>query len=296
GQGNYAAANSFLDALAQQRRTAGLPATSLAWGLWAEDGGMAGELDAADVKRMARGGVTALTAEDGLRLFDTSLSSADPVLVPIRLDLAGLRGQAEAGMLPPLLRGLVRVTARRSAAAGADATGPSLAQRLLGVPEADREAVLREVVCSQVADVLGYPGPDAVDAERAFKDLGFDSLTAVELRNRLGAVTGLRLPATLVFDYPTPAALVALLHAETVPDAAAALVPLLAELDRLEAALLETAPDDEGHLRVANRLQSLLAKWNDQQTPAEDTAVAEELEEASDDDLFDFIGKEFGIS
>jgi acyl carrier protein len=199
-------------------------------------------------------------------------------------------------MLPPLLRGLVRVAARRSAAAGTDATGPSLAQRLLGVPEADREAVLREVVCSEVAAVLGYPGPDAVDADRAFKDLGFDSLTAVELRNRLNAVTGLRLPATLVFDYPTPAALVALLHAETVPDPAAALVPLLAELDRLETALLETAPDDEGHLRVTNRLQSLLAKWTDQQTPAEEAAVVEELEEATDDDLFDFIGKEFGIS
>ncbi|MFJ1709868.1 phosphopantetheine-binding protein, partial [Kitasatospora sp. NPDC088346] len=221
------------------------------------------------------------------------------VLVPIRLDLAGLRAQAASGgPVPPVLRGLVRVTARRAAgSAGTGDGGPSLAQRLLGVPEEEREAVLLDLVCSEVAGVLGYPGASSVDAGRAFKDLGFDSLTAVELRNRLNAVTGLRLPATLVFDYPTPAALVDLLRAETVPDAAAAVVPLLAELDRLEAALLETPADDEGHLRVANRIQSLLARWNDQQAaPVENAAVAEELEEATDDDLFDFIGKEFGIS
>ncbi|MER7758063.1 phosphopantetheine-binding protein, partial [Kitasatospora sp. NPDC097643] len=219
------------------------------------------------------------------------------VLVPIRLDLAGLRTQAEAGMLPPVLRGLVRPTARRAAGTAVHAAGPSLAERLLGVPEEDREAVLTDLVRSEVAAVLGYPGAGSVDAGRAFKDLGFDSLTAVELRNRLNGVTGLRLPATLVFDYPTPAALVALLRAEAVPDPAAAVLPLLAELDRLEAALVGTPADDEGHLRVAHRLQSLLTRWNDQQAaPAENPAVTEELAEATDDDLFDFIGKEFGIS
>ena len=293
GQGNYAAANSFLDALAQRRHSAGLPATSLAWGLWAEDGGMAGELGSADVERMARGGVLPISAAQGLALFDAAALSGEPLLVPVQLDPAGLRAQAEAGQLPPLLRGLVRgVAARRTV----EANGPSLAQRLAGVAEADREAVLVELVCSEVAAVLGYAGPQAVEADRAFKDLGFDSLTAVELRNRLNAVTGLRLPATLVFDYPTPMALVALLRTEAAPDPAQAVAPLLAELDRLEAALLGTASDDEGHLRVANRLQALLGRWNDQQTPAEDAAVAEKLDEATDDDLFDFIGKEFGIS
>ncbi|MEY9943063.1 SDR family NAD(P)-dependent oxidoreductase [Kitasatospora sp. GAS1066B] len=293
GQGNYAAANSFLDALAQHRQASGLPATSLAWGLWAEDGGMAGELGSADVERMARGGVLPLAAAEGLALLDAAARSGEPVLVPVHLDLAGLRTQAEAGMLPPLLRGLVRgVAARRTV----EATGPSLAQRIAGVAEADLDGVLLELVCAEVAAVLGYAGPQAVEADRAFKDLGFDSLTAVELRNRLNAVTGLRLPATLVFDYPTPMALVDLLRAEAVPDAAQAVVPLLAELDRLEASLLGTAADDEGHLRVANRLQALLARWNDQQVPAEDAGVAEQLDEATDDDLFDFIGKEFGIS
>ncbi|MFI6449180.1 SDR family NAD(P)-dependent oxidoreductase, partial [Kitasatospora sp. NPDC050543] len=297
GQANYAAANAFLDALAEHRRAAGLPATSLAWGLWAEDGGMAAALEDADVQRMARGGVQALSTADGLALLDAAGELDEAVLVPIRLDLAALRAQADAGMLPPVLRGLVRVTARRAAATGGTTGGPSLAQRLLGVPEAEHEAVLLDLVCSEVAAVLGYPSAASVDAGRAFKDLGFDSLTAVELRNRLNGVTGLRLPATLVFDYPTPAALVDLLRAEAVPDPAAALVPLLAELDRLEAALLGTPADDDGHLRVANRLQSLVTRWNDQQAAsAENAAVSEELEEATDDDLFDFIGKEFGIS
>jgi malonyl CoA-acyl carrier protein transacylase len=293
GQGNYAAANSFLDALAQHRRSAGLPATSLAWGLWAEDGGMAGELGSADVQRMARGGVLPLSSAEGLALLDASARSGEPVLVPVRLELAGLRAQAETGMLPPLLRGLVRVPKRRAV----EVSGPSLAERLAGVPEAERDAVLLELVCSEVAAVLGYAGPHAVEADRAFKDLGFDSLTAVELRNRLNGVTGLRLPATLVFDYPSPTALVDLLRAQTVPDPAEAVLPLLGELDRLEAALLGTVPDGEGHLRIAGRLQSLLARWNDQQVTAEEeAAVAEQLDEATDDDLFDFIGKEFGIS
>ncbi|WP_344641621.1 beta-ketoacyl synthase N-terminal-like domain-containing protein, partial [Kitasatospora cystarginea] len=215
----YAAANSFLDALAQQRRTAGLPATSLAWGLWAEDGGMAAALVRSDVERMARGGVAALTAEDGLLLFDAAVGSTDPLLVPIQLELAALRAQAARGMLPPLLRGLVRTPMRRAAEAGSGtghggAGGSALTRRLASLSEAEREAALLDLVCSEVATVLGYPSAASVDAERAFKELGFDSLTAVELRNRLNTVTGLRLSATLVFDYPTPAALAELLHRE----------------------------------------------------------------------------------
>ncbi|KJK54854.1 type I polyketide synthase, partial [Saccharothrix sp. ST-888] len=219
GQGNYAAANSFLDALASWRRAAGLPATSLAWGLWAEDGGMAAALVRSDVERMARGGVAALTAEDGLLLFDAAVGSADPVLVPIQLELAGLRAQASRGMLPPLLRGLVRVPMRRAAEAGGGtgsggAGGSALTQRLVSLSEAEREAALLDLVCAEVAAVLGYPSAASVNADRAFKELGFDSLTAVDLRNRLNAVTGLRLSATLVFDYPTPTALAELLRTE----------------------------------------------------------------------------------
>ncbi|MYX60519.1 SDR family NAD(P)-dependent oxidoreductase, partial [Streptomyces sp. SID8382] len=117
GQGNYAAANAFLDALAQHRRANGLPATSLAWGLWAESGGMAGDLDEAELARLRRGGVAAITADQGRELFDLANATDSALLVPMPLDLAALRTQAAAGMLPPLFRGLVRVPPRRAAQA-----------------------------------------------------------------------------------------------------------------------------------------------------------------------------------
>jgi polyketide synthase 12 len=214
GQANYAAANAALDALAARRRAEGLPASSLAWGLWAGVTGMAGELGEADLARLERTGVSALSAELGLELFDQSLGSDAALLVPVRLDPAALRARARAGMLPALLRGLVRAPARHGGSGG------SLAQRLAGVAEADRARVVLELVQAQVASVLGHASAAAVDPDRAFKELGFDSLGAVELRNRLAQVTGVRLPATLVFDHPTPAAIARHLLLEVVPDAA----------------------------------------------------------------------------
>ncbi|AQW50870.1 type I polyketide synthase [Streptomyces violaceusniger] len=214
GQGNYAAANAFLDALAQHRTAQGLPATSLAWGLWAESGGMAGELDEAELDRLRRGGVAAITADQGRELFDLADTADEALLVPMPLDLAALRAQASAGMLPPLFRGLVRVPPRRAAQAAAAARSGALAQQLAGASDAEAEAIVLGVVRTQVAAVLGYAGPEAVEPQRAFSEVGFDSLTAVELRNRLTGVSGVRLPATLIFDYPTPAALAAYLRAE----------------------------------------------------------------------------------
>ncbi|MFE2186712.1 type I polyketide synthase, partial [Streptomyces sp. NPDC059455] len=302
GQGNYAAANAFLDALAQHRRAGGLPATSLAWGLWSVAGGMGGELDEAEIARIRRGGVGVLTAESGLELFDAAQSVAqgsdEALLVPLPLDMAALRAQAGSGMLPALFRGLVRAPARRAAesAAAAAAGAEALRERLAGLSEPEREEVLLELVCTQVAAVLGYPGPETVDPARSFSEVGFDSLTAVELRNRLNATTGVRLPATLVFDYPTPNALVEYLRGEILPDDATAVTSLLAELDGLEKSLAGAATDDEGRSRITARLQALLAQWNDDRGPEDGAGVAEELESATDDDLFDFIGKEFGIS
>jgi acyl carrier protein len=148
-----------------------------------------------------------------------------------------------------------------------------------------------------VAAVLGYPGPETVDPARSFSEVGFDSLTAVELRNRLNATTGVRLPATLVFDYPTPNALVQYLRGEILPDeATTGVTSLLAELDGLEKSLAGAAPDDEDRGRITARLQALLAQWNDDRGPEDGAGVADEIESATDDDLFDFIGKEFGIS
>ncbi|MEV5886225.1 type I polyketide synthase, partial [Streptomyces sp. NPDC052020] len=211
GQGNYAAANSFLDALAQHRRAHGLAATSLAWGLWADDGGMAGRLSGTDTHRMTRSGAGALTAEQGLALFDTAVlgtertgAPADALLVPVALDV---RAMAQGGDrdLPPLFRGLVRVPGRRAsqAVAAAPAGPQGLRARLAGTPAAERMDLLIEEVRGHVGAVLGHADAEGVDADRSFSDLGFDSLSAVEFRNRLGAATGLRLPAALIFDYPS---------------------------------------------------------------------------------------------
>ncbi|MEU1948011.1 type I polyketide synthase, partial [Streptomyces sp. NPDC020125] len=218
GQGNYAAANVFLDALAAHRHAAGLPATALAWGLWA-GGGMGDTLDEADITRMRRAGVPPLPVAEGLRLFDAALTVDEASLVPMRLDLAALRNQPA---ISPLLRGLVRVPARRAVdavAAGGGETG--LAGRLAGLSGPEQERLLLDLVRAQVATVLGYAGAETIGSGRAFKDLGFDSLTAVELRNQLNSVTGLRLPATLIFDYPDPQVLARHLRTELVGEESA---------------------------------------------------------------------------
>ncbi|TDC80160.1 SDR family NAD(P)-dependent oxidoreductase, partial [Micromonospora sp. KC606] len=211
GQGNYAAANTFLDALAEHRRAAGLPATSLAWGLWAENTGLGGELGAADLHRMARLGLPALAVPDGLRLFDAALCGDEPVLAPLRLDPVALRNRTDE--LPALLRGLVPGRPRRPRRAATQAGDePALARQLAGLGAAERDRLLVDLVRTHVATVLGYADPAEVDEGRAFKDLGFDSLAAVELRNLLGGATGLTLPATLVFDHPTARAAAAFLE------------------------------------------------------------------------------------
>ncbi|MFI5832025.1 SDR family NAD(P)-dependent oxidoreductase, partial [Streptomyces sp. NPDC051578] len=202
GQGNYGAANALLDGLATHRRAHGMPARSLAWGLWAS--GMSGALTEADLQRMSRTGIGALTAEYGLDLFDRALTVDTPVVLPIRLDVRTLAAAGDA--LPPLFRGLVRIRPRRAAVTSSEDAG-SLRGRLAGLDREARVALLLDLVRTQVAATLGYPGPHAVDESRAFSELGFDSLTAVEFRNAVSAATDVRLPATLAFDYPNPRAL-----------------------------------------------------------------------------------------
>ncbi|MCR8575578.1 type I polyketide synthase, partial [Streptomyces sp. Isolate_219] len=218
GQANYVAANAFLDALAEHRHGLGLPCVSLAWGLWAQDGGgMAGGLGENDLRRMARKGIVAQTPDEGMRMFDGAVRSGAPLVVPVRLDINVL---AVTGDFPPMLHGLVPFRRRTAATAGAG-TGDSLREKLAGLPQADQDRSLLDVVTAQIALVLGYAGGGAVETSRAFRDLGFDSLTAVELRNRLDTVTGLSLSATLVFDYPTPVALVRHLREQLLGEAAA---------------------------------------------------------------------------
>nr|WP_267895518.1 type I polyketide synthase [Streptomyces sp. RTd22] len=224
GQGNYAAANVFLDALAAVRRAEGLPATSLAWGLWDQRSDMTGELGQADLARMARSGLRALSSAEGLALFDAGVASDQALLLAARFDTAALR--ASEATVPAILRGLVRGPVRRARAGEGAGTAEGLAQRLAGLTQSERTRALSELVRGHVATVLGHDSAGAVEESRAFKDLGFDSLTAVDLRNRLNAATGLRLPATLVFDHPTPAALVVHLHAELFGATETAVVPV----------------------------------------------------------------------
>ncbi|MFV2116814.1 type I polyketide synthase, partial [Micromonospora sp. LOL_025] len=210
GQGNYAAANAFLEGLAQHRKARGLAALTLAWGLWADRSGMTTELDDVHLNRISRSGVAAMEAEEGLALFDAACRTTDAALVPARLDLAAMKVQFAGGSIPPLYRALIRTPARAAAAT----TGASLVQQLAGLGDTERAAALVEIVRGQAAAVLGYPDPAAIEPRRAFSEFGFDSLTAVEMRNRLNNAFGMRLPATLVFDYPTPHDLAAFLGTE----------------------------------------------------------------------------------
>ncbi|MGW5868669.1 type I polyketide synthase [Streptomyces sp. NPDC055239] len=283
GQANYSAANAFLDALAQHRRAQGLPATSLAWGLWAGDDGMGA--------RMAEGGAAGLSADEGMELFDAAALGDAPVVVPMRLDLRAVR---ELPVIPPVFSGLVRTTARRAADTGVDPAA-ALRDRLAALPPSERTSALMDVVCTHVAAVLALPGAGAVDERRAFTELGFDSLTAVELRNRLGAATGLRLPATAIFDYPTALDLVGHIEDALVIDEPDGVAPLLAELSRIEAGLASIKPGDDEGDRVGARLSALLAVWRDSRADAA-AQESDDLEAATDDEVFDLLGKEFGIS
>ncbi|WP_417999971.1 SDR family NAD(P)-dependent oxidoreductase [Kibdelosporangium phytohabitans] len=259
GQANYAAANAALDALAHTWRAEGVPVTSLAWGFWESRSGMTGHLSDADLAAMRAGGVVALSTPEALALFDAALATGEPALVPIRLDLTALRQDTA----PVMLRSLVRAPAKQRV-------------DFAGLPDEDRARALLDLVRGQAADVLGHSSSSAIPAGRGFTDLGFDSLFAVRLRNRIAELTGLTLPATVVFDHPTPTAL------------AGHLTGLLArpagpsELDTLAARITELASTQRD--AVAARLRELLTGIDEDQ----------DVLAASDDDLFDILDNELG--
>ncbi|MCX5381159.1 type I polyketide synthase [Streptomyces sp. NBC_00091] len=328
GQANYAAANTFVDALAQHRRATGLPATSLAWGLWGEATGMTGHLSDTDLRRMRRSGLAPMTNAQGLALFDRALTApagpADEALfVPLRLDAPALRReQASHGReaVPVLLRALVppvtaapRAARAANPAAAAGSPVPAadaaqdLAQRLAGLDAAARRRELLTLVRTEVAGVLGFAGPEAVEPARPFREIGFDSLTAVELRNRLGAATGLRLAATVVFDHPTAQAVAEHIGEELHTaghGGREAGEAALAGLAALEAAVAGLAGDDIRRETVHRRLTALVAGLAaagalpaaPAGTPAPPPAAADGpadaealLESADDEELFAFI-------
>ncbi|MGM1057968.1 SDR family NAD(P)-dependent oxidoreductase [Saccharothrix sp. Mg75] len=259
GQANYAAANAFLDGLAAHRHARGLPAVSLAWGQWAR-GGMTDGLTDLDRRRIAAAGVAPLDTDAALELFDAALAAGEPALVPIRFDPPALRRLTDP---PAVLRSLVRPRHR-----AANPTGD-----------------VRDVVLRAVAHVLGHASSAAVAPRQAFTDLGFDSLTAVELRNRLTAATGLALPATLVFDHPTPERLAE--HLRDRLDAAAP-DPVLTALDRLKSTL-DSAGEGADRDGIAARLAELLASW----TAGHDPGGADgDLDDVTDSELFDLLDDE----
>ncbi|MEK9524688.1 SDR family NAD(P)-dependent oxidoreductase [Streptomyces venezuelae] len=312
GQGNYAAANTYLDALAQYRRARHLPALSLAWGMWADTAGrpgaagMAGSLSEADRGRLARTGLAPIDRTEGLALLDAALRLDAAVLVPAPLDRDALA--ALDGRVPAVLRDLAPA-APRPAEATATASAPTTAtlrERLSPLGRAEREELLLDLVRAQAAAVLGRSSASGIAADRSFKDLGCDSLTLVELRNRLQTSADLRLPATFLFNHPTPTAVVVQLLAELVPTEAESVasgepdtMPGLVELDGLEAALADLPENTRDDVReeIVQRLQALVARVPAQRTrsaepdPAEQDLAAR-VESASVDELLAFIDSE----
>ncbi|MBB5936999.1 type I polyketide synthase [Streptomyces zagrosensis] len=304
GQANYAAANAFCDALAAHRRAAGLPGLSLAWGLWAQASGLTARLAAADLARIGRLGIKANSTAQGLAMLDAACGHGQPQLLALSLDARALAGQPIEG-LPTPLRTLAAASAnagRRTAAAAAHESA-DWASKLSGLPASEQHRLVLHLVRTHAATVLGHSDAGRVHADTSFKELGFDSLTAVELRNRLSAATGLRLPAALVFDYPEAAVLADHLLSQLAPgQAPAAAAPrsggsLVAELTGLERALTGAAVADLDAAAVTARLEALLATWKAMSAPAagEDDA-AEMLHTASADQLVDFIDNELGLS
>jgi polyketide synthase 12 len=208
GQANYAAANAFLDALAQYRRQLGLPSVSMAWGWWAQATGMTGHLDERDRARMSRSGFVPMSSADGLAFFDAALWQPRSFVVPAQFNLANIRSHSAVGGLPPMFRGLIRAERRTAESDAAVESSSDLRQRLAAMGRSEREHELLDIVRSNAAAVLLHDSADAIGADQEFiRELGFDSLGAVELWNRLKSATGLKLPTTAVFDHPTPKAL-----------------------------------------------------------------------------------------
>ncbi|MEV7870537.1 type I polyketide synthase [Streptomyces sp. NPDC088124] len=293
GQAGYAAGNTFLDGLAAHRRSAGLPAVSLAWGYWQDASGMTAHMGEADRARMARGGIAGLSTSRALDLFDAACRGDRSTVVPARLDLGSLDGRPTA-QVPAVLRSLVRPALPRAAGApnGAtpdsttsdsgtpDGTGPEgLTERLAGLSASERQRLVVNLVRREAAVVLGHAGPDAVGPDRSFRKLGFDSLSGVELRNRLGAAAGVRLPSTAVFNHPTPRELAAFLLSQ---------LPRTAPFESAPTGLEPAAPAAP---TVAVRPVPLLSRYG---SGAADSPDDQDLETATAESIYDLLDRELG--
>ena len=296
GQGNYAAANSFLDGLIAYRRHHGLPGLSMAWGLWEQASAMTRHLGDLDKARMSRVGLATLSTEQALELFDAAIVADRGVVVASRLDQDALSDNSAA--LPPLLSRLATRRTRR-VVDETDTVAPKsgLSARLQGLTAEQRHRVLVELVCNNAATVLGRPSAADINAERAFQDLGFDSLTAVELRNRLKTSTGLTLSPTLIFDYPTPAILAEHLGTRLAvstdqPDLLVRFTEITGELQTL-LDRPDWKPEDKSELstRIRTLLGTLRADFD--LDPPYDPRD-EDIHNATESELFAILDEELG--
>ncbi|MFC6938019.1 type I polyketide synthase [Actinomadura yumaensis] len=294
-QASYAAANAYLDALAEHRHTLGLPATSIAWGPWAQ-AGMAAVDDV--ITYIGRRGLTPLDPDLALKALHRALTRGETTLTVADIEWEAFTTTFTTQRPSPLIADLA--PARPDAAAdveeAAEGGGHPLREQLAGgTPEEQRHILLRHVQ-ARVAAVLGHPDPDAIPAAQPFQELGFDSLSAVELRNRLAATTGLPLPPTLIFDHPSCGALADLLRVQLLDVDVVDEGRVLSGLDQWDSSCDPAAVDGAARRRVTQRLESLLAKWN--ATGDEDgrSAPDHELETATAEDIFDLIADEFGKS
>ncbi|MEV8402302.1 type I polyketide synthase [Streptomyces niveus] len=293
GQGSYAAANAFLDALAARRRATGLAGTSLAWGAWdTGDGGMADGLAAADTARLAGTGIGTLSTADGLGLLDAARALDDALLLPIRLDTRALAGQ-DADELPALLRSLVPAagSARRTAD-DAPAESGTLRERLAAMQPHQRMPALLTLVRTHAAGILGYAGPDEIELDKPFNEVGFDSLSAMGFRNKLTLVTGLKLSAGMIYDYPDPRALAEHLGAELAPAADESADPALTD-DGIRDAL---AAIPVARLREAGLLNGLLELVGIEPEPVSGTTADGDAEESGGSAAIDAMDSDALIS
>ncbi|MEV0006447.1 SDR family NAD(P)-dependent oxidoreductase [Micromonospora sp. NPDC050980] len=286
GQANYAAANSYLDALAGDRRARGLPATALAWGPWADGGLAAGPALAGRHRAL---GLTPLAAGRAMAAFGAAVVGDRPAVVVGDVDWTAFAAATGPGRANRLLAELTDLPSTGDS--GPDSPAERLRARLAAA--ADRDRVILDLVRAETAAVLRHRDPARIDPASAFRDLGFDSLLAVELRNRLGAAAGLPLPATLVFDHPTPGALAAYLAPQVAGEPERPSVA--SEIDRLEALLFGVAPDQDERDGITARLRGLLDKWSRTNVgPEPDADLDAGLDLATADEMLELIQREFG--
>ncbi|MFB9547624.1 SDR family NAD(P)-dependent oxidoreductase, partial [Micromonospora sagamiensis] len=289
GRAGQAAGDALLQVIAANRRRAGLPATSVAFGPWADG------LTDDDLEQLSRRGLPGMAPDLATAaLRQAAVDGTQVVVADVRWDrfvpaVAAVRARPLFAEIPEARDALRNL---HSGEAADDGAAEALRERLRPLSEAERDAVLVELVSTQAAAVLGHPGTGDLGPTRAFREVGFDSMTAVELRNRLRAATGVTLPASVVFDYPTPLALARHLRTLVVEDGVAATAGLLSELEKLDGLFATSAPDPLTRQKLLVQMQAFLARWGDDR--AVEAPAAPTLDGASDAELFDFIHRELG--